>query len=115
MYKEVNAEIQNSRYFFRYFKASCYSFFLLVPREILKDLDLGGTDDKDQDDSDYTGFIEEPRYVPPATMGPLLELSQPPPKLASTVKPLLGNYTIKMPDIHSLHFIFFFGSTQSVP
>ncbi|XP_067118715.1 protein eva-1-like isoform X1 [Centruroides vittatus] len=40
--------------------------YTCVPREILKDLDLGGSEDgKDQpDDSDYTGFIEAPRYVP---------------------------------------------------
>lgn len=65
-----------------------------VPKEILKDLDLGGVEDKDQEDSDYNGFIEEPRYIPPATMGSLLEPSQPPVKIASTLKPLLGKWII---------------------
>ena len=64
--------------------------YFIVPKEILKDLDLGGTEDNEPDDSDYTGFIEEPRYVPPATMGPLLEATQPPKILASTLKPILG-------------------------
>ncbi|CAL1294257.1 unnamed protein product [Larinioides sclopetarius] len=53
-----------------------------VPKEILKDLDLGGSEEsKDQEDSDYTGFIEEPRYVPPVTSGPLVEANQPKPTL----------------------------------
>lgn len=65
---------------------------ILVPKEILKDLDLGGNEDSEPDDSDYTGFIEEPRYVPPATMGPLLEATQPPNKLASTLKPIIGMF-----------------------
>ncbi|GFR29882.1 putative galactoside-binding lectin [Trichonephila clavata] len=67
------------------------SFFLTsaVPKEILKDLDLGGNEDnKDQEDSDYTGFIEEPRYVPPVTSGPLVEANQPKP----TLKPQLGGF-----------------------
>ncbi|XP_042906927.1 protein eva-1 homolog C isoform X2 [Parasteatoda tepidariorum] len=68
-----------------------------VPKEILKDLDIGGNDDsKDQDDSDYTGFIEEPRYVPPATMGPLLEASQPPIKGTPTLKPQLEEGVTKL-------------------
>ncbi|XP_055945109.1 protein eva-1-like isoform X4 [Argiope bruennichi] len=53
-----------------------------VPKEILKDLDLGGSEEnKDQEDSDYTGFIEEPRYIPPVTSGPLVEANQPKPTL----------------------------------
>ncbi|GFY49961.1 putative galactoside-binding lectin [Trichonephila inaurata madagascariensis] len=62
-----------------------------VPKEILKDLDLGGNEDnKDQEDSDYTGFIEEPRYVPPVTSGPLVEANQPKP----TLKPQLGGFPL---------------------
>ncbi|XP_035214895.1 protein eva-1-like, partial [Stegodyphus dumicola] len=67
-----------------------------VPKEILKDLDLGGSEDKDQEDSDYTGFIEEPRYMPDATMGPLLEATQPPMKVTPTLKALLEEGVTKM-------------------
>lgn len=60
-----------------------------VPKEVLKDLDLGGSEEsgKDQEDSDYTGFIEEPRYVPPATVSPPPDFYLPHFKSSPTVKP----------------------------
>ncbi|XP_054706648.1 protein eva-1-like [Uloborus diversus] len=72
-----------------------------APKEILKDLDLGGSDDsKDQEDSDYTGFIEEPRYVPPATEGPILEPSELPEKLTPTLKPQLAEEGVTKFEVH---------------
>ncbi|GFS78852.1 putative galactoside-binding lectin [Nephila pilipes] len=71
-----------------------------VPKEILKDLDIGGSEEsKDQEDSDYTGFIEEPRYVPPVTSGPLVEANQPKP----TLKPQLGEFPLPFPSLRLLN------------
>ncbi|KAG8193519.1 hypothetical protein JTE90_003730 [Oedothorax gibbosus] len=48
-----------------------------APKEILKDLELGGGDDGADDD--YAGFVEEPRYAPPPHT-PTAPLEERPPK-----------------------------------